>query len=379
MKKRVTLLGSTGSVGQSTVRVISERLDEFDVVALIAHSNVEVIAKQAYLLNPQQVGLRDPSTYQDLKKAIVNPHIKVCAGEEAFWEAIDQPCDWFLSSLVGVAGLMPTYRALQPNRVVALANKESLVVGGRLMMERVQDVCGVLLPVDSEHSAFFQIMQSDALDLEEKLILTASGGPFLNRSFDSLASVTVEEALCHPNWVMGSKITIDSATLVNKGLEIIEAHYLFQCPEDKIDVLIHPQSIIHAIVQYCDGSYIAHLGYPDMRIPIAYALSWPERFQTNFSRLDFTKIQELTFIPPNSWCEDSLNLARSALCAGKELVFNAANEVAVQRFLNKDIGFQDIFRYIQKSLDVFDSDRLNSVEDMVSLDIEIKEKILMDF
>ncbi len=348
--RRVTILGSTGSVGCNTVDLIERNRDRYVVEALTAHSNVALLAEQARRLMPRKAVVAEEQHYGALKAALAGSGVEVAAGAEAVIEAALMPADWVMAAIVGAAGLKPTLAAVRRGAVVALANKECLVSAGQLMMREVIAAGATLLPVDSEHSAIFQLFDFDRPEGIEKIILTASGGPFRSFSLAEMAGVTPAQAVKHPNWSMGAKISVDSATMMNKGLELIEAHHLFALPEERIEILVHPQSIVHSMVAYVDGSVLAHLGTPDMRTPIAYALGWPRRMDAPSARLDLAQIGTLSFEAPDFERFPALRLAREALQAGgcAPTVLNAANEVAVQAFLDGRIAFTDIARTVER-------------------------------
>ncbi|MDP2123907.1 MAG: 1-deoxy-D-xylulose-5-phosphate reductoisomerase [Parvibaculum sp.] len=342
--KSVTILGSTGSVGCSTLDLIGRDRARFDLVALTAHRNVGTLVKQAREFRPRFAVVADPACYAELKSGLSGTGIEVAAGPEALVDAAALPADWVMAGIVGVAGLAPTLAAVKRGACVALANKECLVSAGPLFLEEVKRSGATLLPVDSEHSAIFQVLDADRLEAVERIVLTASGGPFRSWSVEEMAKATPAQAVAHPRWDMGAKISVDSATLMNKGLELIEAHYLFPVGEERLDVVIHPESIIHSMVAYIDGSVLAQLGMPDMRTPIAYALGWPRRMATPSARLDLAQIGQLTFEAPDLKRFPALTLARDALRVGggAPTVLNAANEVAVAAFLAGRIGFPAI-------------------------------------
>ena len=348
----VTILGSTGSVGQSTVDLIGRHPDRFRVEALVAGRSVERLADQARLLKARLAVVADPARYRDLKESLANTGIEAAAGPDAVLEAAARPADWVMAAIVGYAGLAPTLVAARRGAMVALANKEALVCAGRLLLEAIEASGGVLLPVDSEHNAIFQVFEPGQRASIDRLILTASGGPFRNWSLADMAAATPEQALAHPNWDMGAKISIDSATMMNKGLELIEAQLLFGLPAEQVEIVVHPQSVIHSMVAYRDGSVLAQLGTPDMRVPIAHALGWPARMESPAARLDFHALSALTFERPDSGRFPSLRLAREALASGgiAPLVLNAANEAAVAAFLARRIGFLDIARTVEDVL-----------------------------
>lgn len=348
--RSVTILGSTGSVGQSTVDLIARDPASYRVEALVAGNSVEALAEQARRLNARVAVVANPQRYRALKDALAGTSVEAAAGPEAVIEAASRPAaEWVMAAIVGFAGLAPVLAAARRGALVALANKESLVCAGNLLTEAIRESGGVLLPVDSEHNAIFQVFDAEQKCAVERLILTASGGPFRNWSLADMADATREQALAHPNWDMGAKITIDSATMMNKGLELIEAHLLFGLPGEQIDIVVHPQSVIHSMVAYRDGSVLAQMGTPDMRVPISHALGWPARIDGPAARLDFAELAPLTFERPDSGRFPSLRLARQALVTGgiAPIVLNASNEVAVAAFLAGRIGFLDIARVVE--------------------------------
>jgi 1-deoxy-D-xylulose-5-phosphate reductoisomerase len=350
--RSVTILGSTGSVGTQTVDLVSRNPERFPVEALTANRNVALLAQQARQLKARMAVVADPAAYVELKALLSGTGIEVAAGSEAVAAAAERSADWVMAAIVGAAGLEPTLAAIRRGAIVAFANKEVLVCAGALMMEEVKAHGATLLPVDSEHSAIYQVFDFERTDSVARLILTASGGPFRTRDRAFMAAATREQAVAHPTWDMGAKISVDSATMMNKGLELIEAHFLFGIPEERIDVLVHPQSVIHSLVEYVDGSVLAQLGTPDMRTPIAYALGWPGRIATPAERLDLVKTATLTFEAPDPVRFPALRLARAALQSGggAPTILSAANEVAVQAFLDRRIGFLDIERIVEETL-----------------------------
>lgn len=350
--RSVTILGSTGSVGTQTVDLVSRDPERFPVEALTANRNVALLAQQARQLKARMAVVADPAAYAELKALLSGTGIEVAAGSEAVAAAAERPADWVMAAIVGAAGLEPTLAAIRRGAIVAFANKEVLVCAGALMMEEVKAHGATLLPVDSEHSAIYQVFDFARTDSVARLILTASGGPFRTRDRAFMGAATREQAVAHPTWDMGAKISVDSATMMNKGLELIEAHFLFGIPEARIDVLVHPQSVIHSLVEYVDGSVLAQLGTPDMRTPIAYALGWPARIATPAERLDLVKAATLTFEAPDPVRFPALRLARAALQSGggAPTILSAANEVAVQAFLDRRIGFLDIERIVEETL-----------------------------
>lgn len=370
----VTILGSTGSVGCNTVDLIERNPNAFVVEALTANRNVKLLAEQARRLNPKTVVLADPEGYKALQEALAGTDIAVAAGPEAVIEAAKQPADLVMASIVGAAGLKPTLAAVRRGATIGLANKECLISAGEVFVKEVSSSGATLLPVDSEHSAIFQVFDFDNADRVRRIILTASGGPFREFSLAEMAEVTPEQAVAHPNWDMGAKISIDSATMMNKGLELIEAYHLFPVPEDRIEILVHPQSVIHSLVDYVDGSVLAQLGTPDMRTPIAYALAWPKRMKAPSPRLALEEIGTLTFEAPDTERFPALRIARDALRAGgtAPTVLNAANEVAVHHFLDRKIGFLDIARIVEETLGIAPLDRLANLDDVAEADAEAR-------
>lgn len=372
--RSVSILGSTGSVGRSTIDLIQGHRDRFTVKALTAHKNVELLAKQARELRAETAVIGDESLYADLKKALDGSGVKAAAGSKAVIEAAEIPCDWIMAAIVGAAGVESTLRAIQQGRTVALANKESLVCAGPFMMEAVRKSGATLLPVDSEHNAVFQVFDFERRGGIKRIILTASGGPFLRRTRAELQGVTPEQAIRHPNWAMGAKISVDSATMMNKALEVIEAAYLFNLPSEKIDVLIHPQSIVHSMVEYIDGSILSQMGAPDMRTPIAHTLAWPERVATTGQVLDLTKNLNLSFEPIDADRFYALKLARRVLAAGAghPTALNAANEVAVEAFLAKKLAFPDIEKVSAEVLQTLKIKAISTLTDIFELDVEAR-------
>ena len=370
----VTILGSTGSVGCNTIDLIQRHPGRYVVEALTAHRNVEALAEQSRKLRPRMAVIADESRYADLKEALGGTGIEVGAGAGALVEAANVPAEWVMAAIVGAAGLEPTLTAVRRGATVALANKECLVCAGELMMAEVAKNGATLLPVDSEHSAIFQVFDFANGDAVERIILTASGGPFLNRDRADLENVSPKEAVNHPNWDMGAKISVDSATMMNKGLELIEAFHLFPVSEQRIDILIHPQSIIHSMVAYKDGSVLAQMGMPDMRTPIAYALAWPKRIAAPSERLDLARIGTLTFEEPDPDQFPTLLLARQALRngGGAPAVLSAANEIAVEGFLAGRIGFLDISRVVEKTLESIPDTAVETLDDVYAIDAEAR-------
>ena len=368
--RRVTILGATGSVGQNTLDLINRSPDTYQVVALTAQRNVELLASQARQSNAGLAVIGDEDLYSDLRDALAGTSVRVAAGKAALCEAADQPSDWVMAGIVGAAGLHPTLSAIRRGAIVALANKECLVCAGDLMLEEVKQSGATLLPVDSEHNAIYQVFDFDQPQSVDRIILTASGGPFLHLDVTAMAQVTPAQAVAHPNWDMGDKISVDSATMMNKGLEMIEAYHLFPVEAGQIEILIHQQSVVHSLVGYVDGSVLAQLGAPDMRTPIAYALAWPVRIATPTERLDLAYVGNLTFESPDPMRFPALRLARESLDAGgiAPTVLNAANEVAVSAFLAGKLGFLDIARVVEETLGKICVFPVNDLEDVTAAD-----------
>ncbi len=351
--RRITILGSTGSIGCSTVDLVGRQPEVFAVDTLTAFSNVSLLAKQARELGAKLVVIGDENRFKELKDALSGSSVEVAAGRNALIEAAMRPSDFVMAAIVGAAGLEPTLAAVCRGATVGLANKECLVCAGDLMKAEMEKSGATLLPVDSEHSAIYQVFDFDRREAVESIILTASGGPFRTYTQAQMENVTPEQAVAHPNWDMGAKISVDSATMMNKGLEIIEAYHLFGIESEKIQILVHPQSVIHSCVTYVDGSVLSQMGVPDMRTPIAYSLAWPLRMATPVERLDLASIAKLTFEAPDFKRFPSLSMAYQALKSGGSAptILNAANEVAVAAFLDGKIGFLDIVRVVEKALE----------------------------
>jgi 1-deoxy-D-xylulose-5-phosphate reductoisomerase len=351
--KRIALFGSTGSIGTQALEVIAANPDKFSVEILTGNNNDELLIQQAIRFNPNIVVIVEEKKYQKVKEALSSTDIKVFAGEKSLEEVAGMDCyDMMLAAIVGFAGLKPTLKAIEAGKAIALANKETLVVAGDIMMQKAVEMRSPIIPVDSEHSAIFQCLVGETRNRVEKIVLTASGGPFLGRKPNYLVNVKREHALQHPNWVMGAKVSIDSATLMNKGLEMIEAKFLFNLKPEQIQVIIHPQSIIHSMVQFEDGSIKAQMGLPDMKLPIQYAMAFPQRIKNNFPRFDFKKGNTLNFEEPDLKTFRNLSLAIEALNKGGNLpcIMNAANEIAVFAFLRNRIGFLDMTELIEKTM-----------------------------
>jgi 1-deoxy-D-xylulose-5-phosphate reductoisomerase len=369
--RAISILGSTGSIGLSTLDVIRQHPDRFKIVGLAEGHDINMLAGQIREFNPAIVSVRDTESAEQLKKLLGADQPEICHGiEGAGTVASAEGADMVVSAIVGAAGLTPTVKAIKAGKDIALANKETLVVAGQLVSDLVKKHNVKLLPVDSEHSAIFQSLQGHRQEDVERIILTASGGPFRNSSFADMEKAGPEQALKHPQWSMGAKITIDSASMMNKGLEVIEAHWLFNMPAEKIGVVVHPQSIIHSMVEYVDGCVIAQLGAPDMRAPIAYALSWPERCESGIKKLDLATIGTLTFEEPDMDRFPALRLAFEALKAGRTYpaVLNAANEVAVAAFLNRKIGFTSIAETVDKTMQAHEAYTPVELEEYINAD-----------
>jgi 1-deoxy-D-xylulose-5-phosphate reductoisomerase len=374
-RRGVTILGSTGSIGRNTVELIEARPDLYQVEALVANSNAELLADQARRLKAKLAVVADARHRDRLASLLEGSGIEVAGGPEAVVEAAERPADWVMAAIVGAAGLAPTLAATRRGVTIALANKETLVCAGDLVMAEVARHKATLLPVDSEHSAIFQVFDFDQKDKIEKIILTASGGPFRRTSLEDMKAVTPEQAIAHPNWSMGAKISVDSASMFNKGLELIEAYHLFGIGEAQIDIVVHPQSVIHSAVAYVDGSVLAQMGSPDMRTPIAFALGWPKRIPAPVPRLDLAAIGQFTFEAPDLVRFPALRLARLALQTGGSAptVLNAANEIAVQAFLDRQIGFLDISRVVEQTLETLPVVALESIDDVMDQDRQARE------
>jgi 1-deoxy-D-xylulose-5-phosphate reductoisomerase len=373
--RRVTILGSTGSVGTNTLDLIARNRAAYVVEALTANGNVDLLAAQAKRVGAKLAVVANEARYADLKAALSGSGVEAAAGAAAVVEAASRPADWVMAAIVGAAGLAPTLAAVRRGAVVALANKETLVCAGALMTNEVRRSGATLLPVDSEHNAIFQVIDFAQLSAIDRIVLTASGGPFRQSTREAMAMATPEQAVAHPNWSMGAKISVDSATMMNKGLELIEAFYLFGLPTERIEVLVHPQSIVHSLVAYVDGSVLAQLGQADMRTPIAYTLAWPARMATPVKRLDLAAIGSLTFERPDEVRFPALRLAREALAAGgaAPTVLSAANEVAVAAFLDRRIGFLDIASVVERTLQRVAAPQIDALETVWAIDREARE------
>lgn len=372
--KRVTILGATGSVGTSTLDLIERDPAGFEVVALTANCDVAKLAAAAKRVSAKLAVVADPTCHQALADALAGTGTAVASGPDAVCDAARMGADWTMAAIVGTAGLKPVLAALEGGQAVALANKESLVSAGDVMMQAAAATGATLLPVDSEHNAVFQCLETQNADRVARIILTASGGPFRERSFAEMRAITPEQAVAHPNWSMGAKISVDSATMMNKGLELIEAYHLFPVRVEQLDVIVHRQSVIHSMVEYVDGSVLAQLGSPDMRVPIAHALAWPRRMETPCQRLDLATIGRLDFEAPDYVRFPCLKLAREALAAGgaRPAILNAANEVAVAAFLNGRIGFLEIAAIVADTLDRYSPAAPDTLDQVLAIDAEAR-------
>jgi len=375
MKKRVAILGSTGSIGKQTLDVIREFSDKFEVEVLTANNNIGLLIEQAKEFVPNTVVIANESKYSELSEALSSLPIKVYAGSDAISQVVEMDSiDIVLAAMVGFSGLLPTINAIKAKKTIALANKETLVVAGELIRNLAIENKTNILPVDSEHSAIFQCLVGEGNNAIEKIYLTASGGPFRGKDSRFLKSVTPEMALKHPNWDMGAKITIDSATLMNKGFEAIEARWLFDLKPEQIDVIVHPQSIVHSLVQFEDGSIKAQMGLPDMKLPIVYALNFPFRIKSGFQRFNFMDYPELNFEKPDLENFKTLSLAYEAMQKGGNIpcILNAANEVAVNAFLKSKISFLDITDFILKSMDQISFIKNPTLDELIHTDLETR-------
>lgn len=374
MKRNIAILGSTGSIGTQALDVVREHPDHFEIYALTANNSVDLLIKQAREFIPEVVVIANEDKYKELKEALIDLPIKVWAGADSIAQVVEsEPIDMVLTAMVGYSGLRPTISAIRAGKAIALANKETLVVAGELIMALATEKRVPILPVDSEHSAIFQCLSGESSPIE-KILLTASGGPFRHHTTDQLAKVTKKEALKHPNWDMGAKITIDSASLMNKGFEMIEAKWLFNVEPDQVEVVVHPQSIIHSMVQFEDASIIAQLGLPDMRLPIQYAFGYPHRLKSNFERLDIFKLGTMTFEKPDMDRFRNLAFAFEAARTKGNLpcTLNAANEIVVASFLKDEIGFLEMSDIIEKTMLKTSFVKTPSYEDYVATDTEAR-------
>ena len=377
MRRSISILGATGSVGTSTLDLIERSPERFEVVALTAATNVGALADAARRTGARLAVVADETGLPELEARLAGTGCRAAAGPEALVEAAAGEAELVMAAIVGCAGLVPVMAAIEAGRTVALANKEALVSAGAIMTEAASRSGATILPVDSEHNAIFQCLAGNRRQDVSKLVLTASGGPFRTWSADRIAAATPAEAVAHPNWSMGAKISVDSATLMNKGLELIEAHHLFALPSERLEVVVHPQSIIHSMVEFIDGSVLAQLGSADMRVPIAYALAWPERMESPSERLNLAKIGTLAFEAPDLERFPALRIARSAMEAGgaSPIVLNAANEVAVERFLAGRLRFMDIARIVERALERHDAPAPASLDEVIAIDLQTRRSV----
>jgi len=375
--RKIAILGATGSIGKSTLDLVEDHPGRFDVVSVTAAKNVEALADIARRTDARLAVIADESRLGDLQRLLAGTDCRAAAGDAALIEAASDDAELVIAAIVGCAGLKPVMAAVEAGKSVALANKEALVTAGELMTGAAQASGSVILPVDSEHNAIFQCLAGSRREDVARIILTASGGPFRDASARAIAEATPAEAVAHPNWSMGAKISVDSATMMNKGLELIEARYLFGLTSDRIDIVVHPQSVVHSLVEFVDGSVLAQLGSPDMRIPIACALAWPERIETRAQRLNLTAIARLDFGSPDPERFPALRVARQALEAGgaAPIILNAANEVAVASFLAGAIRFPDIVELVKRSLDELHFDAPTSIAEVLDIDRRTREHV----
>ena len=372
--RRVTILGSTGSVGCDTISVLQASPANYKVRAITANENVDLLAKQALDIGPEFVVIGNENKYAELKELLSGSEIRIGGGPEAIIEAAALPTDWTMAAIVGSAGLKPVLASIGHGGIIAIANKECLVCAGDLLSAEAAKSGARLLPVDSEHNGVFQIFDFDNPETVEKIFLTASGGPFLKFTRSQLENVTPAQAINHPNWEMGPKISVDSATMMNKALEIIEAFHLFPVTIDQISVVIHPESIVHSLISYCDGSILAQLGNPDMRVPIAYTLNWPERSATYVPKLDIVEVGSLTFLKPSQDQFPALRIVKDVLIEGQSsaIIMNAANETAVNSFLQRKIGFLSILEIVEATLAGIQYNKAQTIDEIVSVDEEAR-------
>jgi 1-deoxy-D-xylulose-5-phosphate reductoisomerase len=383
MKKRIAILGSTGSIGTQALEVIQQNPDMFEVEVLTANNNVDLLIEQAKKFQPNAVVIANAEKYSYVTEALKNEPIKIFAGADALNQVVQMDSiDMVLTAMVGYSGLLPTYHAIKAKKNIALANKETLVVAGEIITKTALENQVAILPVDSEHSAIFQCLVGEYMNRIEKILLTCSGGPFRGKTINELRHVTVDHALNHPNWDMGAKITVDSATLMNKGFEMIEARWLFGIPSSKIEVVVHPQSIIHSMVQFEDGSIKAQLGLPDMKLPIQYALGFPQRIKNDYPRFNYINYPTLTFEPPDTKIFRNLALAFEAINSGGNMpcVLNAANEIVVEAFLNRQISFLQMPEIIEKAMEKAHWIEKPGLDDLVATNSETRRitKLLIE-
>ncbi len=375
MKKKITIFGSTGSIGVSTLDIIKDHPDKYEVVGLSINNNYEKLLEQVRSYNPKVVSIQNERSYIKFKELNKSNDLKILNGNDSYGEILDNDTDIVVAAITGSAGLLPVVAAIERGITIALANKESLVCSGSLITSLAKKSGSLILPVDSEHNAIYQVLDLKNKSKISKLILTASGGPFLNKDINQLNNITPEQAIKHPNWSMGKKISVDSATMMNKGLELIEAHYLFDMPEDKIEIIVHPESIIHSCVEYTDGSILSQMGNPDMRTPISFALAYPSRISTSVDKLRLSSIEKLTFFEPDFEKFPCLELAYSSLKTKKSAptILNASNEIAVDAFLNQKISYLSIPKIVEKTLNKASISDINSIKDVIEIDQESRK------
>ncbi len=375
MKKSIAIFGSTGSIGKNALQVISQHLETYQINALVAGDDVKTLIKQARIFQPKYAAINNANHYQELKAGLEDLQIEVLAGEQAINDLAKIKFDFFLSAIVGIAALIPTFNAIKSGSNIGMANKECLVAAGDLMLAEAKKSGAKILPIDSEHNAIFQIFEQQNLDKIERIVLTASGGPFLNFSSEQMKHITIEQAVKHPNWKMGAKISVDSATMMNKALEVIEAYRLFPIAKNQIEIIVHPESIIHGLVDYADGSTLAMLSSPDMQVPISYSLAYPKRIAIKHPKLDLAKISKLNFLTPDAKKFPALKLVREVLevDGSAPCIFNAANEIAVARFLKGEIEFARIVKIVAKVLEKLPYQKIASLEDLVLCNDQAKK------
>lgn len=375
MKKKISIFGSTGSIGKNTIEVIKNDPEKFEIVALVAGNDFETLISQALDVRPSYIVIENEQHYSKLKESLINlKSCKILCGSESIIEVAKVKVDLVISAIVGAAGMLPTLEAIKSGSNIALANKESLVCAGSFLNKAAKEANVKILPVDSEHNAIFQIFENDNLELIDDIILTASGGPFFNSNKD-FSKITVAEALKHPNWSMGAKVSIDSATMMNKGLEMIEAYHIFDVKKNQINILVHPQSIVHGLVNYKDGSTLSMLSVPDMKVPISYAMSYPKRMKIKHEKLDLAKIGKLEFFDVDEKKFPAVKICRDVLKAdgNAPVILNAANEIAVQKFIKEEISFDKIIDVVAKTLEKIPNRKLESIEEVISCDLEARE------
>jgi 1-deoxy-D-xylulose-5-phosphate reductoisomerase len=372
--KKISIFGSTGSIGQNTIEIISKNPEKFQIISLVAKSNVKTLISQAKKLQPNFVVIEDERYFAELKEALRSlKKCEVLCGAKAIAEIAKIRCDLFVASMVGSIGVIPVLNAIKAKSNIALANKESLVCAGDLLIKEAKKNSVKIIPIDSEHNAIFQVFEKENIEMIENVVLTASGGPFFNSKKDP-KNFSIKEALNHPNWQMGAKISIDSATMMNKGLEMIEAYHLFPVEKEQIKILVHPQSIVHGMVNYLDGSSLAMLSLPDMKTPISFALAYPKRMEIKYQKLDLTKIKKLEFFSPDEKKFPAIKICREVLRVGKSYpaIMNAANEIAVERFLKQEISFDQITKIVEKTINKFSATNITSVDEILEIDQQVK-------